>query len=124
MSPQPPILLQAAHFLKNIDYDQLPIEAVEIAKRAVLDYIGVAIPGSTEAVTQNLIHWAKDRSWGETASIIGSDLKVLSSPIRKLRLVHDLANEHQFRKCFQLITAHLPCTQSVYASCRLTLELT
>ena len=76
MSPQAPILLQAARFLHNIDYGQLPIEVVEIAKRAVLDYIGVAIPGSDQAITQNLIYWAKDRSWGKTASIIGSNLKM------------------------------------------------
>ncbi len=76
MSPQPPILIQAAHFINNIEYDQLPIEVVEMAKRAVLDYIGVAIPGSTQAVTQNLIKWASYRSWGKSASIIGSNLKM------------------------------------------------
>ena len=76
MSPQPPILIQAARFLNNIDYGQLPSEVVEIAKRAVLDYIGVAIAGSTQPVTKNLIDWAKDRSWGNTSSIIGSNLKM------------------------------------------------
>ncbi|MEB8433403.1 MmgE/PrpD family protein [Cocleimonas sp. KMM 6892] len=76
MSAQSPILLQAARFLNETTYDQLPIETVEIAKRAVLDYVGVAIPGSTQEVTKNLVQWAKKRSWGESASIIGSDLKM------------------------------------------------
>jgi 2-methylcitrate dehydratase PrpD len=76
MSPQLPILIQAARFLENMSYDQLPKDVVELAKRAVLDYIGVAIPGSSQAVTQNLMHWASVRSWGKSASIIGSDLKM------------------------------------------------
>lgn len=76
MSHQTPILVQAARFLRTLDYAQLPAELVETAKRAVLDYIGVAIPGSAQPVTQNLIDWATPRSWGNAATIIGCDLKM------------------------------------------------
>lgn len=76
MSAQSPILIQAAQFIKKVEYDHLPTMVVEMAKRAVLDYIGVAIPGSTQAVTQNLIEWAIHRSWGKSASIIASNLKM------------------------------------------------
>lgn len=76
MNHQQPILRQAARFLQTLDFDLLPAELIEVAKRAMLDYIGVAISGSAQPVTQNLISWAMKRSWSNTASIIGSDLKM------------------------------------------------
>ena len=67
---QPTILEQATTFLQTADYAHLPAETIEIAKRAILDYVGVAIPGSQQPVAQNLLAWAQPRSWEEQANTL------------------------------------------------------
>lgn len=76
MNKQSPVLVQATRFLNTINYSQLPSDVVYTAKRAVLDYIGVAIAGSDQPVAQNLRQWAVARSKGGAASIIGCDIHV------------------------------------------------
>ncbi|EAQ66900.1 hypothetical protein MED121_13270 [Marinomonas sp. MED121] len=76
MSTQAPLLIQASRFLEGIRYEQLPADVIQTAKYAVLDYIGVAIPGSDQAVAQNLLNWAKQRSWGSSACVIGSEARL------------------------------------------------
>ena len=74
MNTQAPVLTQAARFLNKVSFSQLPLDVVDTAKRAVLDYIGVAIAGSDQAVAKNLCQWAAQRSKGGPASIIGSNM--------------------------------------------------
>ena len=67
---QPSILQQAALFLNEVRFEQLPAPAVKTAKLAILDYIGVAIPGSQQPVAQNLLRWAQQRHWDDSASTL------------------------------------------------------
>ena len=53
MSIQPPILVQATQFIAEVCYEQIPDDAFTIAKRAILDYIGVA--SHYEAITRGVI---------------------------------------------------------------------
>ncbi|REG86695.1 MmgE/PrpD family protein [Marinomonas pollencensis] len=76
MATNTPILNQAANFLANLEYEKLPVDVTESAKRAILDYIGVSIPGSQQPVAQNLFAWAEKRNWGKTATVIGRKIKM------------------------------------------------
>ncbi|WP_438465962.1 MmgE/PrpD family protein [Marinomonas sp. PE14-40] len=76
MNKQAPILTQAARFLVSLQYSDLPSDVTNTAKRAVLDYIGVAIAGCDQPVAENLRHWASQRSQGGNASIIGHDFNL------------------------------------------------
>lgn len=69
---QATVLQQAVQFLQQAEYQQLPDETTNVAKRAILDYIGVAIPGSQQPVTQNLLNWAQQRSWSTQADTLFS----------------------------------------------------
>ncbi|WP_136680719.1 MmgE/PrpD family protein [Neptunomonas sp. XY-337] len=76
MNTKLPILEQAAQFLSNLEYDHVPNEVVETSKRAILDYIGVAIPGSRQPVSENLFRWAGKRSWSSDATVIGREVRL------------------------------------------------
>mgnify|MGYP000103120747 CR=1 FL=1 len=76
MNKQLPILTQAARFLQKIAFSQLPVDVTFTAKRAVLDYIGVAIAGCDQAMANNLRQWAIQRSVGGSASVIGYDIRL------------------------------------------------
>lgn len=71
-----PILNQAAEFLSDLEYTEVPTDVIETAKRAILDYVGVAIPGSRQPVAQNLFVWAGKRSWDNSATVIGSETRM------------------------------------------------
>ena len=42
---------EAAEFAFNLRYDDLPLEAVRIAKRCILDGLGLILAGSTQTCT-------------------------------------------------------------------------
>lgn len=76
MNTQSPILVQAARFLTQVSYSQLPADVIDNAKRAVIDYLGVALAGCDQAVANNLRQWAIQRSVGGFASVIGYDIRL------------------------------------------------
>ncbi|RDE22607.1 MmgE/PrpD family protein [Motiliproteus coralliicola] len=76
MSSQSPILVQAAKFLQEVCFAEIPEDVRVTSKQAILDYIGVAIPGSDQPVTRNLLNWALKRSWAETSTVIGRSMKL------------------------------------------------
>ena len=76
MNKQAPILTQAARFLANLDASQVPADVINTAKKATLDYIGVAIAGCDQPVARNLRQWAVKRSHASVASLIGFDIKL------------------------------------------------
>ncbi len=53
------ILTEATKFAQSVFYSQLSAEVIEIAKRALIDYIGVTLAGSREPVSANLQAYGK-----------------------------------------------------------------
>ncbi len=66
------ILQQAAQYLNQVCYDDLPKAAVDLAKQAVLDYSAVAIAGSDQPVVNNLRSWAQARGQIGSVSLTGN----------------------------------------------------
>lgn len=63
----------------NTSYDQIPYEAIEIAKRCVLDTIGVALAGCKEPASKILIDYVREHGGNGEASLIGCDLRATAT---------------------------------------------
>lgn len=66
---------EIGHYVCNTSYNELSKEVVEQAKRCIIDWFGVAIGGSREAVTKILIDYVEMIGGNPQATIIGSGLK-------------------------------------------------
>lgn len=62
---------EIAEFVLETDYRNIPKEAVNLAKRAILDYLGVAIAGSREPVAMILSQHVKQLGAVAEAGVIG-----------------------------------------------------
>lgn len=52
-------------------FDDLPAEVVEHAKRAIRDYVGVALYGSQHEVGEHILSFVSEQSPGEESTVIG-----------------------------------------------------
>lgn len=68
-----------SRFIARIKYEDLPQEAVQAAKGAVLDYLGVALVGSQEPVTKYVEELVKENRCCGEATVIGSGVKTSCS---------------------------------------------
>ena len=65
-----------ADFIVNIKYRHVPQKAIDIAKSAICDYLGVAIAGSNEPVAKTLTEHVKEaRAISEAGVIAGTSWK-------------------------------------------------
>ncbi|MFH1484464.1 MAG: MmgE/PrpD family protein, partial [Chloroflexota bacterium] len=61
-----------AEYVAETDYDDIPIETVEITKRSILDTLGVAIAASGESSEiQALVELVKEAGGKEESAILG-----------------------------------------------------
>jgi len=60
----------------NLNYNELPAEVVEIAKRDILDTLGVAIAGSSEPGGEELMALAEECGGKAESTVIGFDTKL------------------------------------------------
>ncbi len=65
-----------ARFIVDTDYQDLPRDAVEKAKRTALDCMGAALAGVTEPVSQTITGYVRGLGGPGQASVIGAALKV------------------------------------------------
>ena len=65
------VLQQTARFITKARGSALPEEVLEIAKRALIDYLGCAIAGSGEAVSTRSRNWAEANTPGGTCTLFG-----------------------------------------------------
>ena len=65
-----------ARFLVDTNYEDLPRDAVEKAKRAALDCVGAALAGVVEPVSQTTTGYVTKLSGPPQASVFGAGLKV------------------------------------------------
>lgn len=62
---------QAAEFAAQLDFDRLPAEAVTLAKRCVLDGIGVTIAGTQQGVVRAVDRFIWQAAGAEEARMVG-----------------------------------------------------
>ena len=65
-----------AQFIVNTNYEQIPRDAVEKAKRTALDCIGAALAGVSEPVSQTITSYTTSLSGPAQASVFGAGVKV------------------------------------------------
>src|SRR5882724_153913 len=65
-----------ARFIVETDYEDIPRDAVEKAKRTALDCMGVALAGVAEPVSQTIAGYVTKLGGPSQASLFGAGLKV------------------------------------------------
>jgi 2-methylcitrate dehydratase PrpD len=71
---------KVAQFIVHTTYDQIPAEAIGVAKRAIVDGLGVAIAGSQTDAGRIAARWAKAMGGAPATGVIGAGFKT-SLPI-------------------------------------------
>ncbi|MBI2539736.1 MAG: MmgE/PrpD family protein, partial [Deltaproteobacteria bacterium] len=64
-----------ARFVTEADYERIPSQALETAKAALLDCLGVALAGSKEASAKICAEIARHEGAREEATVIGQGFK-------------------------------------------------
>src|SRR4030043_2036606 len=72
-----------ARFVVNTNLAQIPLEAREIGKRAILDCLGVALGGSRDPLARIMTEFLKETGGHPRASVWGKKFKT-SSPLAAL----------------------------------------
>lgn len=72
-----------AEFIAGISYERIPEQAVKIAKRCIIDTLGVALAGSRESEGEIITEFCKESGGRPAASIITSGFKT-SAPLAAL----------------------------------------
>ncbi|MFC2035156.1 MmgE/PrpD family protein [Chloroflexota bacterium] len=63
-----------SQYIKQMSFEQLPIEALDVSKRSILDCLGVALAGCEEDAGKIISQYAKDSGKSE-AGVIGAGFK-------------------------------------------------
>ena len=69
---------QLARFVVETDYAKLPVETIAVAKRAMLDYVGVTIAGSLEPAGKLIANLVKQMGCTPQAAIMGAGFRTSS----------------------------------------------
>ncbi len=75
---------ESADFVRNLSFEALPDEAVRIAKRCVLDGLGLMVAGSYEKCTQVVTRFSSRVSQLHGATILGVNPLTVTSPFAAL----------------------------------------
>ena len=78
------ITKESADFVRNLSFDQLPAEAIRIAKRCILDGIGLMVAGSYEKCTQVITRFSTRISQPVGATVLGVNPVKVTSPFAAL----------------------------------------
>jgi 2-methylcitrate dehydratase PrpD len=102
-----------ARFLSSIGYEDLPPAAVHEAKRAVLDWIGCALAGSTHPTVSTLLATYEDLGSVPVATVLGRGglkLSLLDAPVANGQMGHvlDFDDTHLGGVILHTSTATLP----------------
>jgi 2-methylcitrate dehydratase PrpD len=66
---------KVAQFIVQTTFEQIPPEAIQVAKGALVDGLGVAIAGSQTDIGRIVSRWAKDMGGALIAGVIGAGFK-------------------------------------------------
>ncbi|MFC2006523.1 MmgE/PrpD family protein [Chloroflexota bacterium] len=72
-----------AEFIEQTGYEQIPAKAIETARLAFLDCLGVALAGSLDEAPRKVVEFVRDLGGKPEATIIGTSIKS-SSPLAAL----------------------------------------
>jgi len=102
-----------ARFLSRISYDDLPPAAVHEAKRAVLDWVGCALAGSTHPTVHRLLATFDELGSIPVATVLGQRgrrLSLLDAPVANGQMGHvlDFDDTHLGGVILHTSTATLP----------------
>jgi len=102
-----------AEFLSRISYDDLSEAAVHEAKRAVLDWVGCALAGSTHPTTHRLLATFDELGSMPVATVLGQSgrrLSLLDAPVANGQMGHvlDFDDTHLGGVILHTSTATLP----------------
>ena len=78
------VTAEAAQFVKELSFESIPPEAVRIAKRCVLDGLGLMIAGSYEKCTQIIIQFSSRISQPQGATVLGVKPLTVTAPFAAL----------------------------------------
>ncbi|MFC1816875.1 MmgE/PrpD family protein [Thermodesulfobacteriota bacterium] len=68
-----------AEFIVNTDFEQIEPQVIDIAKNAVLDFLGVTLAGSLENSSKLIAEYTKEEDSKPEAGVIGSGFKASAS---------------------------------------------
>lgn len=71
-----PVTARLAEFCRTIRYDDIPPDAVEVARQCLLDWLGVTIAGSSEPLAEMLRDEVLDEGGNAQATLVGSGHQV------------------------------------------------
>ncbi|HEY4146072.1 MmgE/PrpD family protein [Pinirhizobacter sp.] len=72
---------QAARFIEDIAYDDLPTEALAIGRRCILDAMGLYVAGADESSVRMLIDDAREQGGREDALLVGAGMAKVPAPL-------------------------------------------
>ncbi|HET9215659.1 MAG TPA: MmgE/PrpD family protein [Terriglobia bacterium] len=123
-----PVISRLARFVAEIRYDAIPSKALDTAKTAIMDCLGVAVAGGTEESARIAGRLAREDGGKETTTLFGQRFKL---PTVQAALVNGIAaHAHDFDHSFvvggQPTSSIIPATftlgESIGASGRQVLE--
>jgi len=79
MEKQQPLTQEVASFIVRTTYEDLPSEAIKIAKRCLIDGTGITLSGSTDPSSVILRKYLESLGGKPEASVIGTTLRVPAS---------------------------------------------
>jgi 2-methylcitrate dehydratase PrpD len=87
-----------AEFISGLRYDQIPPEAIQTAKRAILDCLGVALAGSREEDAKICAEIARQEGAVEESVVLGSGFKssAMQAGFANGTAAHALDFDHSF----------------------------
>lgn len=92
------VTAKIAKFVADTEYEKIPSKAVETAKRAVLDCLGVALAGSREEDAKICAQVARQEAAKEEATVFGQGLRTsaLQAAFANGTAAHALDFDHSF----------------------------
>ena len=81
---QTSITVEIAEFIHGLKYDQLPSEALRIAKRCVLDGLGVILAGSDQKCTEIVRRTYETTTQTGDPTVFGRSVQTYSTPVAAL----------------------------------------
>lgn len=122
------VTAQLAKFVTDLNYESIPLKAVETAKIAVRDCLGVALAGSREEDAKICAEIARQENAKEETSVIGQRFKTsaLNAALANGTAAHALDFDHSFTLMGQptapIIPAIFALGESLGASGRRMIE--
>mgnify|MGYP001001603080 CR=1 FL=1 len=129
---------ELAEWIASVKPQDIPPDVAHQAKRALLDYLGAALAGSTTRISRGVRDYLYEADGGSTATVVGSDRKLgpLGAALANGAAAHGLEIDDGYTKgsvhpgtvCFPAVLAaaeaHAARVDQVIAACAVAIEVT